>query len=123
MKSIKKKWDVLLVGRYFCDLIFRDLLEFPRLGHEVYARGFHLIPGDVYTPAVALAWLGVRAAWLCVFGSDVFSQWVKSKALNEGVDGTYFSDSSHPLKKFDANLCNYLDENPRFPILFFSSRA
>ncbi|MDO9545823.1 MAG: hypothetical protein Q7J07_03620 [Pelolinea sp.] len=54
--------DVFLVGRYFCDLIFTDLPEFPRLGHEVYSREFHLVPGGVYTPAAALQRLGIKTA-------------------------------------------------------------
>jgi len=124
MESIKnKKWDILLVGRYFCDLIFSDLPEFPRLGHEVYARSFNLIPGGVYTPAVALTRLGVRVAWPCVFGSDVFSQWVKSEALNEGVDGTYLSDSPHPSLRIttafsfgeERAFLSYVDPIPEPP--------
>ena len=95
-------YEVFLVGRYFCDLVFTDLPEFPRLGHEVYSGGFNLVPGGVYTPAVALQRLGVRVAWPCQFGSDPFSQYVKEQAINEGVDSTFFEDINDPSLRITA---------------------
>jgi len=96
IRTHEKKCDVLVVGRYFCDLVFSGLPEFPRLGHEVYSRDFHLIPGGVYTPAVALYRLGIHVAWPCQFGSDPFSQFVKEQALSEGLDGALFEELDHP---------------------------
>jgi len=89
-------YEVFLVGRYFCDLVFTDLPEFPRLGHEVYSGAFNLVPGGVYTPAVALHRLGIKVVWPCQFGLDPFSRFVKERALNEGVDSTFFEDVSQP---------------------------
>ena len=94
-KVMNKKQNnkgVLLVGRYFCDLVFTDLPEMPRLGHEVYARKFDIVPGGVATPAIALSRLDINVVWPCDFGSDPFSQFVKSEALTEGVSGLWFSD-------------------------------
>lgn len=97
MKTDKARdFDVLLTGRYFCDLVFTHLPEFPLLGHEVYSREFHLVPGGVFTPAVTLTRLGLRTAWPCEFGSDPFSQFVKDEALKAGVDDTFFSESDAP---------------------------
>ena len=95
-------FEVFLVGRYFCDLVFTDLPEFPRLGHEVYSSAFNLVPGGVYTPAVALYRLGIKVAWPCQFGSDPFSQYVKKQAINEGVDSTFFEDVSNPSLRITA---------------------
>ncbi len=95
-ESEEKGFDVLVVGRYFCDLVFTQLPEFPRLGHEVYSREFHLVPGGVFTPAVTLTRLGLRAAWPCEFGSDPFSQYVNNEALKAGVDNAFFSQSDQP---------------------------
>ena len=88
--------DVFIVGRYFCDLVFTGLPELPRLGHEVYSREFHMVPGGVYNAAIALHRLGVKIVWPCQFGNDLFSQYVKSEALKEGVSVAYFSDLGRP---------------------------
>lgn len=96
------QFDIYLVGRYFSDLIFTDLPEMPRLGHEVYARTMRIVPGGVATPAIALTRLGLRVAWPCVFGSDVFSQQIKELVLNEEVDTTFFSDSQNPILRISV---------------------
>ena len=44
-------YDVLLLGGYFCDLIFTGLPEMPRLGAEVYGSAFDMVPGAAYTTA------------------------------------------------------------------------
>jgi sugar/nucleoside kinase (ribokinase family) len=119
----EKQYDVLVVGRYFCDLIFTQLPEFPRLGHEVYSREFHLVPGGVFTPAVTLTRLGLRAAWPCDFGSDPFSQFVKSEALKAGVDSAYFSQSDQPSLRItvafsfgeERAFLSYTDPLPEIP--------
>ena len=95
-------YEVFLVGRYFCDLVFTDLPEFPRLGHEVYSRTFNLVPGGVYTPAVALHRLGIKVVWPCQFGCDPFSQYVKEQAINEGIDSTFFEDINDPSLRITA---------------------
>lgn len=115
-------YEVFLVGRYFCDLVFTGLPEFPRLGHEVYSREFHLVPGGVYTPAVALHRLGVKTAWQCQFGSDPFSRFVKEQAIIEGVDSTFFKDSSDPSFhitaafsfKNERSFLSYTDPLPEY---------
>lgn len=96
MNGIQSNFEILIVGRYFCDLVFTGLPEFPRLGHEVYSRDFHLIPGGVYNSAIALHRLGVKVVWPCQFGNDPFSQYVKSQALGEGVNSKYFTDLDYP---------------------------
>ena len=104
MDKHSHNYEVFLVGRYFCDLVFTNLPEFPRLGHEVYSREFHLIPGGVYTPAVALHRLGIKTAWPDRFGSDLFSRYVKEQALGEGVDSTFFSDAGKPSLRISASF-------------------
>ncbi|MBM3138604.1 MAG: carbohydrate kinase family protein, partial [Chloroflexi bacterium] len=116
-------FDVLLVGRYFCDLVFTHLPEFPRLGHEVYSREFHLVPGGVFTPAVTLTRLGLRTAWPCEFGSDPFSQFVKAEALKAGVDDTFFTQSGQPSLRItvafsfeeERAFLSYIDPLPELP--------
>ncbi len=121
----KREWDVLLVGRYFCDLIFTCLQELPRLGHEVYSREFHLVPGGVYSPALTLTRLGIHIIWPSFFGSDPFSQFVKNRAIEEGVDGSFFSDLTEPSLKItvafsfsgERAFLSYMDPDPPLPYL------
>jgi len=113
-------YDVYLVGRYFTDLIFTQLPEIPHLGHEVYARGFHLAVGGVATPAIALTRLGLRVAWHCQFGSDPFSYFVKEQVLHEGVDSTFFTETNTPSLRIsvafsfeeERAFLSYIDEIP-----------
>jgi sugar/nucleoside kinase (ribokinase family) len=115
-------YEVFLVGRYFCDLVFANLPEIPRLGHEVYSQNFHLVPGGVFTPAIALHRLGVRTAWPCLFGNDPFSGFVKERALNEKVDTSLFEDSSDPSLhitaafsfKKERGFLSYMDPVPEY---------
>ena len=116
-------FDVLLTGRYFCDLVFTHLPEFPRLGHEVYSREFHLVPGGVFTPAVTLTRLGLRVVWPCEFGADPFSQFVKSEALKAGVDSAFFAQSHKSLLRItvafsfgeERAFLSYSDPPPEIP--------
>lgn len=118
----KSEYEVFLIGRYFTDLVFSELPEFPRLGHEVYSKEFHLVPGGVYTPAVALHRLGVMTAWPCTFGTDAFSQYVKKQAINEGVNATFFSQGNSPSLqisaafsfKEDRAFLSYTDPLPKY---------
>jgi sugar/nucleoside kinase (ribokinase family) len=117
-----KAYEIFLVGRYFCDLVFADLPEIPRLGHEIYSRNFHLVPGGVFTPAVALHRLGIKTAWPCLFGSDPFSRFVKEHALDEGVDTSFFEDSGDPSLhitaafsfKNERGFLSYMDPVPPY---------
>lgn len=117
-----RPYDVYLIGRYFSDLIFTKLPEMPRLGHEVYARCFHIVLGGVATPAIALTRLGLRVAWPCAFGSDVFSRHVKQLVLDEGVDSSLFKDTDHPLLALsvafsfekERAFLSYADDHPEF---------
>jgi sugar/nucleoside kinase (ribokinase family) len=116
-------YDVLLTGRYFCDLVFTHLPEFPRLGHEVYSREFHLVPGGVFTPAVTLTRLGLRTAWPCKFGADPFSQFVHEEALKAGVDSRFFTHSEAPSLRItvafsfgeERAFLSYIDPLPEIP--------
>ena len=116
-------YDVYLVGRYFCDLVFTRLPELPRLGHEVYAHEFHLVPGGVATPAIALTRLGLRVAWPCIFGADVFSRHIRELVTREKVDLAFFSDSDQPSLRIsvafsfegERAFLSYTDPLPELP--------
>jgi hypothetical protein len=88
--------DVLVTGRYFCDLVFTGLAEMPRLGNEIWGTHCELVPGAAFIPAVALHRLGLRVAWPCYFGNDLFSQFVRAEARREGLNEDWFLEYNHP---------------------------
>src|SRR5215217_2964530 len=97
-------YDVLLLGDYFCDLIFTGLPEMPRLGAEVYGSAFDMVPGAAYTTAVALRRLDLRVGWSCDFGDDFFSQFVLDAARREGLDSSLFHLHSGPVRRVTAAM-------------------
>jgi len=124
-KKINKTYDVLLDGRYFCDLVFTGLPELPRLGHEVYSREFHLVPGGAFNSALALTRLGIKTAWPCNFGNDPFSQHIRAIAMQEGLDTTFFFKEKQPRLNLtvafsfanERAFLSYSDPNPDLPLV------
>ncbi|MDK2982015.1 MAG: hypothetical protein PWQ55_2362 [Chloroflexota bacterium] len=118
-------FQVLLDGGYFSDLVFTGLPEFPRLGHEIYSRDFHILPGGAYNTAVALQRLGIKTAWPCRFGSDPFSQYVKEHALAEGLDSACFTQTDQPSLQItvafsidsERAFLSYSDPQPPMPLM------
>jgi sugar/nucleoside kinase (ribokinase family) len=97
-------YDVLLLGGYFCDLIFTGLPEMPRLGAEVYGNAFDMVPGAAYTTALALRRLDMRTGWACDFGDDFFSQFVLDSARRVGLDSSMFRMHASPVRRVTAAL-------------------
>jgi sugar/nucleoside kinase (ribokinase family) len=97
-------YDVLLLGGYFCDLIFTGLPEMPRLGAEVYGSAFDMVPGAAYTTALALRRLELRAGWAGDFGDDFFSQFVLDAARRAGLDSSLFRMHAGPVRRVTAAL-------------------
>jgi len=97
-------YDVLLLGGYFCDLIFTGLPEMPQLGAEVYGSAFDMVPGAAYTTALALHRLELRAGWACDFGDDFFSQFVLDSARRAGMDSSLFRMHAGPVRRVTAAL-------------------
>jgi sugar/nucleoside kinase (ribokinase family) len=112
--------DVLVIGRYFCDLIITGLGAMPHLGEEIWATGCELVPGAAFIPAVALRRLGLRAAWPCYFGTDLLSEFVRQRARQEGLDERWFIESGQPAFCLSVALSigserafvSYMDEIP-----------
>lgn len=97
-------YDVLLLGSYFCDLVYTGLPEFPSLGCEVYGTGFELRAGAGFYTALALKRLGVRYGWVCDFGDDLFSQFVLERCRQEGIDSSLFFHHPFPLRRVTSAI-------------------
>src|SRR5512144_261204 len=91
--------DVLVLGDYFCDLIFNGLPQVPRLGADLFGSEFDVVPGASYRTAAALGRLNLRAAWLCDFGDDLFSRFVLEQAERDGLDMRLFRRHPFPLRR------------------------
>ncbi|MDO5641552.1 MAG: sugar kinase [Paracoccus sp. (in: a-proteobacteria)] len=78
---------VLCLGRIYCDLVFRGLGSMPRLGHEVFAEAFALLPGGgALITAAHLASLGRKAAPVARFGTDALSVALFDEIAALGLD-------------------------------------
>jgi sugar/nucleoside kinase (ribokinase family) len=117
------RYDVIVLGDYFLDLIFTGLPQFPALGKEVFGTGFERVPGGAYNATVALNRLGVKVGWATDFGDDDFSSFVLERARAEGVDDTLFVRHRRPLRRItvaanyagDRAFISYSDADPPVP--------
>jgi sugar/nucleoside kinase (ribokinase family) len=96
--------DVLVLGEYFCDLIFTGLPEPPRLGADLFSQALDIVPGAAYILTTALHRLGVRARWMARLGNDLFSQFVLQEAQREGLDRSLFQVFDRPLRSVSASF-------------------
>jgi sugar/nucleoside kinase (ribokinase family) len=96
--------DVVLVGVYYCDLIFTGLPRMPELGHEIFGLGFDMLPGGTFNSAIALHRLGLKVGWQCDFGNDFFSQFVLDAACEIGLDDRFFRVRDAPLRNLTVSL-------------------
>lgn len=117
------RYDVMVVGEYYYDLIFTDLPTLPSLGTDIWAKSFDDLPGASYTTALALTRLGLKAGWWCGFGTDIFSRMVLDEVRREGIDEGLFQRHDGPLRRVsaafsfqhDRGFISYVDEHDRDP--------
>src|SRR5215813_11445357 len=113
-------YDVLLIGGYYCDLIFNGLPELPRLGLDLFGTEFDQVAGGCYRSSLTLKRLGLRAGWLCDFGNDIFSRIVLEMAARDRLDDALFQRHDFPLRRVsvafsfvhDRGFISYIDPLP-----------
>ncbi|MEZ0093513.1 carbohydrate kinase family protein [Streptacidiphilus sp. EB129] len=96
--------EVLVVGAYFADLIFRDLTRPVLPGSEVFAGALDLLPGGAFTPAMAMHRLDHAVVWATDFGDDLFSGQILAAARAEGLDERGFRHHRGPVRSVTASL-------------------
>lgn len=112
--------DILLPSDYFCDLVFTGLPDLPRLGDEIFTRGFKILPGAGFIPAVALTRLGLQVGWSCDFGTDFFSRYVLEEAARQNLSPRLFRQHPVPMQAVtvaysfahERAFLSYLDPRP-----------
>jgi sugar/nucleoside kinase (ribokinase family) len=99
---MSERYDVLVAGEYYCDLIFAGLDGPPEYGREIIADGLTTRPGGCYNMALGLTRLGMRTAWSCDFGTDLFSRLVLEAARDDGLDAVAFRQLERPAAMVTA---------------------
>jgi sugar/nucleoside kinase (ribokinase family) len=118
-------YDILVGANYSIDLVFTGLAQFPALGEDTGASGFGMIPGESFTPAVALHRLGLKTGWAADFGSDDLSRWALARVAEEGLDQSLFIHHDRSLRRLsvavsfphDRAFITYYDPDPEPPAL------
>jgi sugar/nucleoside kinase (ribokinase family) len=116
----QKNYDVLLLGDYFYDLIYTGLPEFPSLGRECFSTGITSTGGAMFITASALRRLGVQVGWVCNFGTDEYSRFVRELALSQDIDLGWARTLNHPFRRISSALpieserafVTYVDPDP-----------
>lgn len=90
-------YDVLLIGRPVCDLVFTGLPRWPALGREVFADALTLTAGGAFNTVVALTRLGYRVGLIGVAGNDMWSRLCLSLIEEEGVSTELMCRVDRPM--------------------------
>lgn len=93
------RYDILVCGPIFCDLIFTDLPGMPVLGEERFAGAFTVTVGGSAIVAAALHKLGARVGLIADLGNDPLSQVARQLLDGLGLDRTLIRDHPHPLSQ------------------------
>lgn len=96
--------DALVIGPYFCDLVFSGLDGLPQEGQEVWATACDVVPGGTFITASALSSLGISTGWVTTFGTDPFSGYVRSAAEARGIDASAFIEHAAELPNLSVAL-------------------
>ncbi len=81
------RFDVLLAGTVFLDIIFTGLAALPVGGTEVWADGMGSCPGGIANLAIASSRLGLRTSLAATFGDDDYADFCwRTLSEQEGVD-------------------------------------
>jgi sugar/nucleoside kinase (ribokinase family) len=99
---VSERYDVLVAGEYYCDLIFSGLDATPEYGREIIASGLTTRPGGCYNMALGLTRLGIRTAWASDFGTDLFSRLVLDAAREDDIDPVAFRPLDRPASMVTA---------------------
>ncbi len=118
-----KKYDVIVLGDYYLDLIFTGLAQLPELGKEIFSSGFDMLPGGAYNAALTMHRLGLSVGWAGDFGNDDLSRAVLAQVREAGLSTDLFTVHDRPLRRVtvsasypaDRAFITYCDPEPAVP--------
>ena len=99
-----QRYDALVIGPYFCDMVFTGLSEVPQVGRDVFSRGFEIVPGGTFYTVLALHRLGVKVGWVVRLGNDLFSQFMRDQMAAEGIDMGLLQTHDFPVRRVAASF-------------------
>ena len=91
------QYDVLVIGRPTCDVIFTGLSNWPEPGRENYASGLKVSAGGAFNFSAAASRLGLSVAFAGLIGNDVWSRFVREQFAGEGVSTEFLYVIDRPL--------------------------
>ncbi|MBA2273342.1 MAG: carbohydrate kinase family protein [Actinobacteria bacterium] len=98
------QYDVLVVGRPTCDVIFTGLSKWPEPGRENYASGLKVSAGGAFNFSAAASRLGLSVAFGGLIGNDVWSRFVREQFAGEGVSTEFLQVIDRPLPAVSVAL-------------------
>lgn len=98
------KYDILVYGPIFCDLIFTDLPGMPTLGTEVFAGDLNMALGGSAIVAAGLNRLGLQVGLIADIGNDPLSQVIWQQLEEIGLDRTLIRKIPVPLQRVTVGL-------------------
>ena len=98
------QYDVLVVGRPTCDVIFTGLAKWPEPGRENYASGLNVSAGGAFNFSAAASRLGLRVAFGGLLGNDVWSRFVREQFAGEHVSTEFLHVIDRPLPAVSVAL-------------------
>ena len=104
MTEMPDRYEVLVAGSYFCDMVFTGLPEVPKLGHDIFSQGFAIVPGGSYYMVVTLHRLRVKVGWMGHVGTDLFSGFVEQAIAAEGIDTRLLQRHDRPVRRVAASF-------------------
>jgi sugar/nucleoside kinase (ribokinase family) len=112
------KYDVIVMGPTFCDIIFFGLENLPELGKEVWSKGFEITTGGMMNSAVAFSRLGMNVGLATQVGRDLWGDLILSTVKLENIsqefikilEGAYPNISVAFNYKDDRGFISYTDK-------------
>lgn len=98
------QYDVLVVGRPTCDVIFTGMSKWPEPGRENYASGLNVSAGGAFNFSAAASRLGLRVAFGGLIGNDVWSRFVREQFAGERVSTQFLHVIDRPLPAVSVAL-------------------
>ncbi|RXZ78367.1 carbohydrate kinase family protein [Paenibacillaceae bacterium] len=99
------KYDVLVCGPIFTDMIFTAIPRMPTLGEEVFSQGFDCTcGGSTYITSVAMARMGMEIGVLAPLGEDFLSSFVKEQLHNEGLSTEHVYNMGRSFRQVTAAI-------------------
>lgn len=97
LESVPLPYDVLVIGRPSCDLVFTGLPSWPSVGRETFARDLTVSAGGAFNAVAALQRLTLRPGLVGIIGNDPWSQLCLAAIRSEGVSTDLLLVLDRPL--------------------------